>query len=80
MITLTIGSQNVGDISESDFDSYVTYVADRIDERTGLAVQIDSTFGGGNDAIARATAEQADTIREAVQELWVEWCAQPVEA
>lgn len=75
MIKLTIGSQNVNaDMTESDFDSFVSFVADRIDERTGLTVQVDSSFGGSDDVITRATAEEADTVSEAVQALWVEWC------
>jgi hypothetical protein len=78
---LILGRDGMGESSpEDDFDSWVTFVTDRIDERTGLdvAVEVRSPRDVQEDAI-RGDDAARQTIREAKAALWEEWCASGAE-
>lgn len=77
-VTVVLGRDGMGPESdEADYDAWVSYVADRIDKRSGLDVtveesnprdvQIDqySSDVDGNDEI----------VAEAISALWEEFCA-----
>ena len=65
-----------------EFASYVSFVADRIDERSALTVDVDSSpFGVAHETrITAANDAQRETIREALLSIWEEWCEQPAAA
>jgi hypothetical protein len=77
--TITISADGTDCSSGDDFDTYVSFVSDRIDDRAGFTVNVESApFGeGGADRISGADDAQRETIREAMQVIWQEWCAQP---
>jgi hypothetical protein len=75
--TLTLGRDGMGhDATEDDFDSWVGFVAENIDSRTGLdvAVEVRSPRDVQDDAIQGSDAA-LEIIREAKATLWNEWCA-----
>jgi predicted DNA-binding helix-hairpin-helix protein len=77
--TLTLTAYNLGDATEADFDAFTSYVAEKIDDATGLNVTVEQhpfRSGPSTDTIVGATDEQQETIREAVESLWQSWCAQ----
>lgn len=76
MPTVRLSSENMGDASESDYDSYVAFVADRIDAKCGFAVEVCTERFGGivSQPVSGATDEQEQTISEALDALWVDWC------
>ena len=79
-ITVTLTAYNMGEnATEADFDAFAAFVAARIDERVGFEVSVDqSSFRNGPaaDEISGASDEQRETIREAIEAMWGDWCAQ----
>ena len=75
--TLELSSYDLGDVTEADYDMWVSYVADHIDEACGFEVAVEQRrFGAaGSDRITHATDEQRATITEAVAAMWedAEW-------
>lgn len=79
-IQIILGSTNMGDVSEADYDAWTSYVADRIDDRCGFVVDeiLPRRFGEAGDDHARGvTEEQRDTISEALRSLWDDFCGDP---
>lgn len=79
-VSVTLTAYNMGpDATEADFDSFAALVADRIDDVTGLDVEVDqfafTGSGQSEDRIDGATDEQREAIREALDGLWQEWCS-----
>lgn len=84
-LTLTSYSCESAMDGEADFDAWTSYVAARIDERTGLDVTVDQTAwrnpGAFEDIIecqcdaTDASCSCAADIREALRVLWDEFCA-----
>lgn len=59
---------------EADFTAWVTYVVDRIDERTGLDVAI-QTRNPRDVQDNGIYADDAQAIRDALRSLWDDFCA-----
>ena len=83
--TITLGRDGMGDnATEADFDSWVTYVASRIDEATGLDVTVNERRSRDvqEDAIRVEGTEDSDPsadremVRGALAWLWNAWCSQ----
>lgn len=80
--TLTLTASNMGDVTEADFDAWGNYVATHIDARTRMDVTVvQSAFQNGT-AEDRVTCECPhhgceceDIVKEALQDLWVSFCA-----
>jgi hypothetical protein len=84
-IEITLSASGMGDgADETDFDLWARYVAEQIDERTGLTVSVDQfTFTGpgswpedkieiaGNDG---EPADAVETIKHALGALWEDFC------
>lgn len=91
-ITITLTSYNMGDVTESEYDSFVSWVTERTERDYPLAdVNVDAlSFGeagdtrvsvrGRVDAEGHDEADVENAIREALSYgWWEEWCAsQPV--
>lgn len=76
--SITLTSADMGDVTEADFDAWVAYVSERIDEFTGLDVTVDAArFGaGGADRIVAENDEDRQTLRRAISvDLWEKFCA-----
>lgn len=76
----------LSDWTEDDFDAWGTFVAERIDHRTGFNVEVDEApFGdSGEDEVVivtRVSPEEhenaVETVRESLRDLWEEFCATP---
>lgn len=84
MIVVTLTAQNLGpDADEKAFDDWAAYVANNIDEASGVPVySVDQyaftgrNMGGSEDTIEGATDEQRVAIREALEALWERGCAE----
>lgn len=78
-ITVTLTSYNMGDVTEADYDAWISYVSARIDERTGLDVTVDaSPFGCGSSEDCISGYEDEDDrqiIQDTLYCLWDEFCA-----
>lgn len=62
-ITVTLSSANMGDVDETDFDLWARYVADNIEDATGIECQIEQhRYGEGEDEI-EAYGEERETLR-----------------
>jgi hypothetical protein len=73
---------NTGFTEEADFDAWVAYVTEHIEEAVGFPVEVDSfaftgrNAGGARDEVTGATDEQAEAIRDALSNsLWEQACA-----
>jgi chorismate mutase len=78
-ITLTLGRDGMGnDATEADFGAWVGYVCDHIDAACGLEVDVDEALPRDvqSTTIRGASLDEADTIRQAVSDLWEQWCAE----
>ena len=76
--SVTLTSVNMGNVTEADFDAWVRYVSEHIDEATGLDVTVDAArFGAaGADRIVAENDEDRATLRRAVGvDLWDAFCA-----
>ncbi len=76
--TVTLTSYNMGgEATAADYDAWVRYVNEHIDERAGFTVQVDADrFGtAGDDRISDADDAQREEIKEALRSLWDSWCA-----
>jgi hypothetical protein len=74
---IVLGRDGLGDASEADFDSWVSYVSANIDERAGFEVEVDTR--GERDVQSdeiTGNDEQRETIGETVAALWEDWCAE----
>lgn len=75
--TIELSSYDMGDVTEADYNLWVSYVADHIDEACGFEVAVEQRrFGAaGSDRITHATDAQRETIAEAVAAMWdaAEW-------
>ena len=63
--------------NESDFDSWVDYVCQHIDDAAGFPVAVDIRLPRDvqTDAISGGTHDQLVAMAEAKRELWLRWCA-----
>jgi hypothetical protein len=63
--------------NEEDFDAFVTYVCDRIDEECGFSVHVE-THGPRdvqNTVVTASDDEAEDTVKGALYRLWEAFCA-----
>lgn len=77
--TVTIYADGMGpESSEQAYTAWTTYVADRIDEMTGLDVTIDDQPYGtaGYTHVTADTTENERNVHDAIQTLWNRWCAE----
>jgi hypothetical protein len=79
-IKIILSSAAMGDVDELDFGCWARYVAERIDEATGVEVaEVDQQrFGeAGEDQISGATEEQRETLRRWLSvDGWDAFCGQ----
>ena len=84
MATVTLTGHNMGDAAtEEDFDSYVAYVCEHIDEACGFTVGVETATPwhspvSDSGVITDATDEERETIADVLPVLWEVWCAQPL--
>jgi hypothetical protein len=66
------------DATEADFDAWAAFVDAEIDKRCGFDVTVEQArFGvADRDQIRHTTDAQEQVIREALIEIWNDWCAQ----
>ena len=74
---LTLRRDGLGEAAtDADYTSWLNFVADRIDEACGFAVDVEASNPRdvqGNESIG-ADDEQRETITEAIRVLWELWC------
>lgn len=79
-IKITLSSAAMGDVDELDFDLWARFVAEQIDEATGIeVVEVDQArFGeAGEDRIDGATEEQRQVLRSWLSvDGWDVFCGQ----
>jgi hypothetical protein len=77
-VTLVLGRDGMGEADEEDFDTWVAYVCDRIDERAGVVVDVDvrAPRDVQSDEIRGGTDEQRTAVAEAKAALWDDWCSE----
>jgi len=84
--TVTLSAYSTGFADEADFDGWVDYVADHLEEECAFGddVEIDvdafafsgRNTGGNNDEIDTDSDDEArETIEEALRTLWDNGCA-----
>lgn len=79
-VTITLGRDGMGDdASEADFEAWTSYVANRIDDLTGLDVTVDERRRGDVQETAIDADDDVDeqSIHDAIETLWAEFCADP---
>jgi hypothetical protein len=60
---------------EQAFGAWVAFVCERIDEATGLTVEVETrALRDVQTDLYRGTDEERRTLREAVEALWERWC------
>jgi hypothetical protein len=74
--SITLGRDGMGDdATEADFESYVAFVVDEIDEACGFPVEV--TVRGPRDVQGNSyrgdTQDDVDAVRDACQLLWDRW-------
>lgn len=75
--TVILTAYNMGGVSDDDFDTWASYVNDRLNERCGFSVTIEQhpfTNGPARDTIS-APPSRIDVIRDALDRLWDDFCA-----
>lgn len=74
--TVRLSSQNMGDASEGDYDSWVAFVAANIVGRCGFRISVEAERYGGivSRPVSNASDAEKETITEALEDLWLEWC------
>lgn len=80
--TLILGRDGMGEVAtEADFDAWVAYVCEHIDEATGLDVAVETRGKRDvqDDKILADGSGSGDslTIDEALGTLWEAFCASP---
>lgn len=81
-IELKLSAANMGDVTEADFDAWTAFLAERIEDRTGLVVEVDQySFSGAGawseDSVKGADPDEREAVQRAVQDLWNEFCETP---
>lgn len=81
--TVKLTAYNMGpEATEADFDNWVEFVNERIDEKCGFSVEVDAypfARGQASDDISvgpRGGDECRGTIVEALSTLWDDWCSE----
>ena len=81
MIKVTLSAGGMGDgATEADYNAYVAFVEEHLAQRVAFPVDVDAERYGidlSEDVIRGAEEEERDAIREALQALWGEFCADP---
>lgn len=73
---VTLTAYNMGsDVTEEDFDRWVTYVNDHIDAACGFSVEVEQgPFSGKGvlfeDHISGCTEDQTEAVTEALRAFW----------
>lgn len=77
MNELTLGRSGMGSDSEEEFDAWVAFVMDNIDEATGLdvAVKAAGVRDIQNDVIISDDEGAKEVIKEVIQTLWDQFCS-----
>lgn len=78
MPRLVLGREGMGEQgTEDDFDRWVDFVCDRIDEACGFEVDVDTCRRGESqkDRIEGEDSER-EIIERATERLWDRWCAE----
>ena len=77
-IKIILSAANMGNVDEADFDLWAAYVAEKIDDLTGLSVDVDQArFGDGSpDEVRGAEPDERETVREAMHSLWESFCGE----
>lgn len=73
---LLIGREGMSDEDAKDFDSWVAFVSERIEKRCGFTFYVLAHAPGDvqRTEVRQAEDDKADAIREALSDLWDEWC------
>ena len=76
--TLILGRDGMGeDATEADFNAWVAFACERIDERCGFEVDVDTRAMREvqTDRVSADTDDAKQTVRESLAVLWDEFCA-----
>ena len=74
---VTLHAGGMGNATEADYWAWVAYVASRIDEMTGLDVDVEATPFGvslADDQVSSSAPEHVEALREALEVLWGRFC------
>ena len=68
----------MGSDSEEEFDAWVAFVQESIDEATGFEVAVEAAGAKAiqNDTIKAGDAEKQQIVKEALEGLWESFCSQ----
>ena len=77
---VTLSPYNTGFSEESEWDAWVAFVCDRIDDAVGFEVDVCAEQWSSRvivfDDLITGDAEARTIVREAIQILWEAWCAE----
>jgi hypothetical protein len=78
MVRLT--SANMGNADEADYESWVEFVCENIGSACGFWVGVECERYGeaGDDKVFAPSEGDRQTMREALESLWVRWCEETV--
>jgi len=79
MVKLILGRDGMGsEFINNDFEHWVGYISDRIDEKCGFPVEVSerSEHDVQDDKILNASDEERETVEEVKQFLWNLWCSE----
>lgn len=77
-MTLILGRDGMGDSTEADYDSWVSYVCAHIDEASGHNVTVEErgTRDVQSDDVRGDAEDVIEAVRDAKWRLWEQWCAE----
>lgn len=75
MITVTLTSYNMGDVTEYDYLGWVEFVQDNLSDRVGTDVEVEAAPFGRGPAEDRIVPDRDDDVKGALIELWDDWCS-----
>lgn len=81
--SVTLGRDGMGaEATEADYDAWVDYVCDHIDEKCGFEVEVERVHNPRDAQDNRIQADgygagDSQTVRDALADLWVDFCDNP---
>jgi hypothetical protein len=74
--TIVLGRDGMGALAdEADFDAWVAYVSDRIDDATGLDVTVEVRRARDVQDDAITGTDDRQPIHDTIQSLWDDFCS-----
>ena len=76
--SVTLSAYTTNFTSETDWDAWVQFVTYNIDAACGFEVDVSAapmSRGSAEDKVAADSNDEEQTIKEAIQRLWDDFCA-----